>query len=196
MSAPNTSLRGRLVGRQRGRLPECPNFDDRNVRLLGTLDPSDEDQSGALDLALAIQSALTDGDASACIWWQGSGEDVTEYTLMEYEEPGGKYYVSKQFYRYIRPGGERVKGDLSAQDDNLFVSAFKHEDRNIFTSVLINVGTRSIEATLEGEDLPDSYSYFITDRSDRDKPNDDVTDGPVDVPPKSVVTLVSGDVYE
>ena len=46
---------------------------------------------------------------------------------------GKKYYVSKQFYRYIRPGAVRV--GATSTNSNVFVSAYEHAGAGTHTIV-------------------------------------------------------------
>ena len=47
---------------------------------------------------------------------------IGDFTLMNGAVKGKKYYVSKQFYRYIRPGAVRV--GATSTNANVFVSAY------------------------------------------------------------------------
>ena len=69
-----------------------------------------EDRPGAFDLAQAIFAALYYGKVSAWLWWQGSeNSGMTEFSLMQGTRVGKRYYASKQFYRYVRPGARMVR---------------------------------------------------------------------------------------
>lgn len=73
-----------------------------------------EGEPGAFALALDIMSALNNGNVAGWVWWQGSenpgSSNIGEFALMNGLVKGKKYYASKQFYRYIRPGAVRVTG--------------------------------------------------------------------------------------
>ena len=84
---------------------------------------------GAFALGLDILSALNNGNVAGWVWWQGSENPgstagVGEFALMNGLVKGKKYYVSKQFYRYIRPGAVRV--GATSTNNNVFVSAYEH----------------------------------------------------------------------
>src|SRR5690606_13848632 len=69
---------------------------------------------GALSLAQDVHAGLYYGNMSAWVWWQGSQLDgIGEFNLMNGTTAGKKYYASKHFYRYIRPGAVRVKAESS-----------------------------------------------------------------------------------
>ena len=61
----------------------------------------------------AFAQSDNNGNVAGWVWWQGSENPgstggVGEFALMNGLNKGKKYYVSKQFYRYIRPGAVRV----------------------------------------------------------------------------------------
>ncbi|WP_194775428.1 glycoside hydrolase [Pararhodonellum marinum] len=156
-----------------------------------------DNRSGALDLGLAIHSALSDGNASAWVWWQGAQTDgMSEFNLMRGEERGKRYHVSKHFYRYIRPGAKRIQLELEQEDSDLFASAFVHESRDIYTIVLINAGSDLLEVNLQGSGLPSSFESFASSATLNCEKGEDINSGKVLISPKSIITLVSGDVYE
>jgi hypothetical protein len=103
----------------------------------------------------AIYSALDYGRVSAWAWWQGSdlGQVPNEYALMQGTESLSKrYYVSKQFCRFIRPGATMV--DVTTSDPNLFVVAFQHSTMGSPTLVLINAADQDKTLVLGGANLP------------------------------------------
>lgn len=151
---------------------------------------------GAIDLAQGIFAALRYGDASAWVWWQGSELDgPSEYALMGGAETLSKrYHVSKQFYRFIRPGARRVEAE--SDDDEALVVAFDHAAMGALTLVAINVGADDKPLTLAGAELPASFEvYRSSETEDCEALGELAADGIV-LPPRSVTTLVSGNVYE
>jgi glucuronoarabinoxylan endo-1,4-beta-xylanase len=153
---------------------------------------------GAMDLASDIQSALYYGQASAWLWWQGSDTNINDFSLMAGSVKGKKYYVSKHFYRFIRPGSKMVKLDFNSTD-KVTASAFENTVMNAFTIVLINPTDKSVKVNLTGTSLPDSYDFYYTTAAVDDnckKKDAKVGKGNIVLPPSSVVTLVNGNVYE
>ena len=64
---------------------------------------------GAMSLAKAMYTALRFGNASAWVFWSLSSGNLDEYSLMSSKgDKSKRYYVSKQFYRYVRPGAIRT----------------------------------------------------------------------------------------
>lgn len=117
---------------------------------------------GALSLAQDIHAGLYYGNMSAWIWWQGSQLDgIGEFNLMNGITAGKKYYASKHFYRYIRPGAVRIKAE-SADQENIFLTAYRHETNDTHTIVIINSGTTDKLISLAGNDLPGSFEMYRT----------------------------------
>jgi glucuronoarabinoxylan endo-1,4-beta-xylanase len=154
------------------------------------------DLPGAIDLAQGIYAALKYGHASAWVWWQGSELDgPSEYGLMAGTEVLSKrYYVSKQFYRYIRPGARRV--EAKSNDDDALIVAFEHPEMGALTLVAINVGTRAKDLTLTGSDLPASFDVHRSSEAEDCEDLGAVAADAIVLPPRSVTTLVSGNVFE
>jgi O-glycosyl hydrolase len=152
---------------------------------------------GARDLALAIYSALSHGRVSAWVWWQGS--EVTTnpgaYTLMgSTQTRRSRYYVSKNFYRYIRPGARMVR--VTTSDPNLFVVAFQHSTMGAFTVVAINTATTNKSLVLGGANVPTSFSAYRTSATENAVSLGTVSAPSISLRADSVTTLVSGNVFE
>lgn len=159
----------------------------------------DQEQNGALDLGLAIHSALYHGNASAWVWWQGSelGDVENEFALMAgADNPGKKYYVSRQFYRFIRPGAVRVELDYDEQE-GVFASAYYHEEMNTFTIVAINTNEEdNVGLNLMGDDLPANFKMHVTSANENSVDYGNFEISEVVLPQNSIVTLVQGNVFE
>lgn len=157
-------------------------------------------KSGALNLAMDIHAALYHGNVSAWVWWQGSSNDaINEYSLMKGTEvKGKKYYVSKHFYRFIRPGSKMIKLTYE-EDKNVFVSAYENSAMGSFTVVLINNSDKQVKMKLVGANVPTDFDYYLTTSEASDnctKKSSTVSKDNVVLPPYSVVTLVNGNVFE
>ena len=152
------------------------------------------DKPGSLDLAVAIHSALAYGNVSAWVWWQGgeaSSPKLSQYILTASGKPGKRYYASKHFYRYIRPGAKRV--DVTTENGSLLVSAYVHEENRQHTVVLVNTSEEAMTINLDASGFPEKYQYFITTESDEDncRPVGTVESTDINIPALSVVTLFS-----
>ena len=155
--------------------------------------------SGAFDLAQAIYAGLYYGHMTAWLYSQGSGgttpADLNENDLMAGpDNPGKNYYVSKQYYRYIRPGAEMV--DAKSSDSNVLAVAFDNTQMGAFTIVAINTGTAATPLTLAGNNLPSSYKAIRTSASENAVDLGTVTAGSITLPPSSITTLVNGNYLE
>jgi MYXO-CTERM domain-containing protein len=110
------------------------------------------------------------------------------------DNPGKNYYVSKQYYRYIRPGAQMV--DAKSSDSNVLAVAFDNTQIGAFTIVAINTGTAATPLTLAGSNLPSSYEAIRTSASENAVDLGTVTAGDITLPPSSITTLVSGNYLE
>jgi MYXO-CTERM domain-containing protein len=136
---------------------------------------------------------------TAWLYSQGSGgttpADLNENDLMAGpDNPGKNYYVSKQYYRYIRPGAEMV--DAKSSDSNVLAVAFDNTQMGAFTIVAINTGTAATPLTLAGSNLPSSYKAIRTSASENAVDLGTVTAGNITLPPSSITTLVNGNYLE
>lgn len=148
-------------------------------------------QDGAMALAKAMYTALKFGNVSAWLFWSLSTSRLDEYSLMSSAgEKSKRYFVSKNFYRYIRPGVVRI--DVAAPDNSkLFPLAFQHPTSGTTTIVIINDNKDVAKAIrLTGSGLPAQFKKFVT--SDADNTKDygviNATDN-ILIPANSVVTL-------
>lgn len=151
--------------------------------------------SECLQLAEMIYAALKFGKISAWVWWQLSEAEKTpatddRYSLMSDGNPTKAYYVSKQFYRYIRPNAVQV---LSSCDDTLVYSvAFKHTADRTFTVVLVNSASSQKTVSI-ARGGPTSYRAYRTSSSQNCVDAGTVNAGSVTLPASSVTTLFAQD---
>jgi glucuronoarabinoxylan endo-1,4-beta-xylanase len=150
---------------------------------------------GAFSLASDMMSGLNNGNMSGWVFWQGSenpgSQGIGEFVLMNGAVKGKKYYVSKQFYRYIRPGAVRV--GATSTNSNVFVSAYQHTAQGTHTIVLINTAATAQNVTLGGADLPASFTIFRTSATDNAADvGVYITGSVLSLPARSVVTLQAG----
>ncbi len=148
------------------------------------------DMKGAMDLSKAMYTAINFGNVSAWLHWQLSQQTLDPYSLMSSSgEKSKRYFVSKNFYRYVRPGDERIKS--SAPDGtNIFPLAFKNNLAATNTIVIINDNPESRIIKLNGASLPAQFSLYVTSANDDCKDYGTVNSyDPFSMPAKSVVTL-------
>lgn len=158
---------------------------------------SEGNSAGALDLGLNIHAALKHGNVSAWVWWQGSEiGGINQYNLMNGEaNPGKRYYVSKQFYRYIRPGAQRVELE-DYEAGGVVATAYHHEEMDTFTIITINTNNESVKLNLDGSSLPSVYDVYVTSATQNTSIFNPVDAGEIVLPASSIVTLVNGNVFE
>ena len=151
-----------------------------------------EDRPGAFDLAQAVFAALYYGKVSAWLWWQGSEIDgMSESSLMQGTLVGKRYYASKHFYRFIRPGARMLRS--TSDDPKLLAVAFAHEQLGNFVTVLINGASTEKKVRLVADGLPEELDAFVTSASTRVgvEPRRVLRDA-ITLPARSIMTVVNG----
>lgn len=146
---------------------------------------------GAMKLANAIHSALYYGKLSAWVWWSYNGESSDQFSLITNNVPTKRYYTSKNFYKYIRPGAVMV--DVTSADADIKASAFAHQANKTLTVVLINNSTVAKTVSIgyyTGSNLPASYNIYRTSATENFVQVGSVaTSASITLPPQSVTTL-------
>jgi O-glycosyl hydrolase len=146
--------------------------------------------AGAIKLAKAMFTAIKYGNVSAWVFWSLSGTTLDAYTLMSSSgEKSKRYHVSKNFYKYIRPGA--VRADATAPEGtNVYPLAFQHGTENSTTLVLINDATSGKPIRITGSGLPVQFNMYSTTVNDNTKEMGLVNSADVLLlPANSVVTL-------
>jgi glucuronoarabinoxylan endo-1,4-beta-xylanase len=154
-----------------------------------------EGSPGAFALGLDILSGLNNGNMSGWVWWQGSQDPgsttINDFALMAGSFKGKKYYVSKQFYRYIRPGAVRI--GATSNNASVFVSAYEHSVAGTHTIVLANTASTAQTVTLGGAGLPGTFVIYRTSASENAVDAGNYTTGSgLTLPARSFVTLQAG----
>gem|GEM_PF-1375504 len=150
---------------------------------------------GPLDLAQAIYAALAFGNLTAWTYWQGSEKDgCSEYSLMTGASPCKNYYIAKQYYRFVRPGAQRVT--VTSNDPEVMVVAFQHPTMNTLTVVAINTGTSSKPLNFLGSNLPTSYDAFRTSETENAVALGSLAVSGLSLPASSITTFVNGTYIE
>ena len=148
------------------------------------------DMKGAMDLSKAMYTAITFGNVSGWLHWTLSTSTLDQYSLMSSSGTRSKrYYVSKNFYRYVRPGDYRIQSSAPDQT-NIYPLAFYNDTAHTNTIVLINDNTESRAVKLGGSALPAQFSMFVTSANDdcKDYGIINTSDGFL-LPANSVITL-------
>lgn len=120
------------------------------------------DMKGAMDLSKAMYTAFTFGNVSAWLHWQLAEQTISAYSLMSSSgEKSKRYFISKNVYRYVRPGDMRVQSS-TADGTNIYPLAFINDTANTNTIVLINDNASDRIIVLNGTGLPSQFSKFVT----------------------------------
>lgn len=118
--------------------------------------------AGALDLSKAMYIALNYGNVSAWVFWTMSTTQLDAYSLMNADGLKSKrYYISKNFYRFVRPGARRLHAEADA--DDLLPLAFYHDTDKTSTIVAINTSNSGKAVQLNGTSITGSYNMHVTD---------------------------------
>ena len=124
------------------------------------------DMKGAMNLSKAMYTAINFGNVSAWLYWELSQQTTDEFSLMSSSgEKSKRYYVSKNFYRYLRPNDYLIK---ASADDNthIYTIAFKNNTAQNMTIVLINDNVNDEAIKISGSNLPAQFNKFITSATD------------------------------
>lgn len=139
------------------------------------------DWSGSFQLGESIYAALKFGKIAAWVYWYGIGDLCTSTGLNK------KGYVSKQYFRYIRPGAVMYDvTDVSSQ--GLYVIAFAHAGERTMTVVALNPGSAAT-LNLLGTSLPSTFTMYRTTSGDNCVSAGTVNKTGISVPANSIVTL-------
>jgi len=143
---------------------------------------------GAMTLAGNIFNALNCGNASGWAFWSFSvSEGSPEYGLVVGNRPTSRYYVSKQYYNFIRPGAVRV--DVSSS--GIPAIAFKDDKAKTVSVILLNNTAEVQTIEIKGKGLPSQWDAYTTSRSRNCEKGKSVgQNGLIILPPSSLTTLV------
>jgi hypothetical protein len=130
------------------------------------------------------------------VWWQGSelGGFTTASLMAGTKSLSKRYFISKQFFRFIRPGASMVKA--TSADSAVLALAFEHVAMGSFTAILINSSSQQKSISLTGANVPTTLTLYTTSATDNCVNNGTVNAASITLAPNTVNTLVFGNVYE
>ncbi len=137
--------------------------------------------NSALSFAGALHGALWAGNIS--LWTNYAFEGVQ---LIQ-GDPTSTFYISKQYFTFIRPGAIRVGSQVN--NNNLLVTAFEHPQDHTFTIEIINKWNDPVSAYLSGSNLPGGYQVYRSSQYENMVRCDSAGHDLFLLPPKSVTTL-------
>jgi O-glycosyl hydrolase len=147
---------------------------------------------GAMELAGNIYNALGYGNASAWVWWSFNDPKSSEnYGLVVDNVPTSRYYVSKQYYKHIRPGAIRV--EHHSADEDVPVLAFKNPIDSKVTVVMINKKSTPTVVSLNGSKLPTRYDFITTANNRNFAYGDPVSGDQLFLLPANSISTLVGD---
>ena len=180
-----------------GQWKTASNFAQKNGKELWMTETSGystvwDAQDGPMVYGQLIHTALKYGNLSGWVWLTVNtsiGANEQEALIIN-GNPKKIYYVSKNFYRYIRPGAIRIDctDDESKQ---VFISAYEHGEESRLTIVAINTSDEAQTVSLQMENKPNEFTLYRTS-STENCIYAGITDGSaVVLQPKSITTLVA-----
>jgi glucuronoarabinoxylan endo-1,4-beta-xylanase len=142
---------------------------------------------GAMLLASNIYNALNYGNINAWLWWAIADKKSAEaFALIVDGVPTSKYYVSKQFYHFIRPGAVRIQS--STNDSEVISLAFKNSGEYTNVTILINVGEK--EKKIHTPEIGGKKPIVFLTNENKNCENQEVWENSVvTLPAKSIITL-------
>ena len=152
------------------------------------------DYDGAMQLAQAIHFGLYYGKISAWVWWtlsvsKGNPDSHPYGLILGLDEKTVRYYASKHFYKFIRPGMQQIAS--SSFDRDILVVAFQHPENGRTTIVLINRGDTTKAFSLHADGLPTEYEMYRTSARERCRRVGSISiSEPLSLWSNSIVTLV------
>jgi hypothetical protein len=146
---------------------------------------------GAMELAGNIFNALGYGNISAWCYWSFSvDQGSSEFGLVVDNKETSKYNVSKQYYKFIRPGAVRV--DVSTSDAEVPCLAFKNVGEKSATVVLLNTSASPKVVRIAGAGLPLHLDVYTTSENRNCEKGAAVALGSVVLLPASSITTLVG----
>lgn len=151
------------------------------------------DYEAAMKIGRAMYIALKFGKVSAWLFWGLSHPQAPEGLTAADKKPTARYYVSKNFYRYVRPGAVSV--DAVSSDADVLSLAFQHNDKKTLSVVLINNSPDSEKKVnlkfAANTSTPTSFIQYTTSATDNCVSKGSVNaDATITLPKYSVTTLV------
>jgi O-glycosyl hydrolase len=143
--------------------------------------------SDAMKLASNIFGALKYGQLSGWVYYEAN--DCSSYGLACNSQHTLLSAISKNYYRFIRPGAIGIK--CTNAGDALFPVAFVHPKNQTLTIVIVNQGSAT-QLTLAGNPLPAAMEKYTTTSTKKCAAEGSAaTSGAIAIEANSVTTLFS-----
>jgi glucuronoarabinoxylan endo-1,4-beta-xylanase len=142
--------------------------------------------SGAMTLASNIYAALRYGNLSLWTFWEDNRCDAEG--LLCNGAHTQRSLVSKNFYRYIRPGAVRIAA--TPDDTACYAVAFNNKAAQTLTLVIYNAKASGYALSLSGANLPAQFTKYTTTASKACVNEGTVGATSISIDASSVTTLV------
>lgn len=145
--------------------------------------------NGAMLLAANIYNALKYGNINAWVWWALSDKKSSEvYGLIIDAKPTSRYFISKHFYRFVRPDAVRI--DAETDNPDVLALAFKNSGDYEFVSVMINKGDTDEVVELPKIRKAKSYQVYLSTEEMGCQLQKNNNSGKITIPSNSIATVV------
>ena len=145
--------------------------------------------AGAMLLAANIYNAIQYGHLNAWLWWALADKKSSEvYALIIDGKPTGRYFASKHYYRFVRPGAVRIKAVSNDQD--ILVLAFKNSGDYNLACVLINKSDVAKQVRLPREKQAGERKLYLSSDSLRCELQTNQNGSLIQLPSQSIATVV------
>ncbi len=144
---------------------------------------------GSMLLAANIYNALKYGNINAWVWWALADRKSSEvYAIIIDGKPTGRYFASKHYYRFIRPGAVRIKA--GTDDEDILALGFKDSGEYSLAFVLINKGEAVKKVKLPQVKGQGERKMFLSTDSLHCEIQPGQTGRIITLPPQSIATVV------
>ncbi len=143
------------------------------------------DWGGAFQNAESIYAGLKYGHIAAWVLW------YTCDNMYSGNSPDKRYYIHKQFARYVRPG---AKGIGCTSDDSLVLAvAFHHTGDAELSMVLLNAASSQKTVSVAGPNVPAQLAAWRSSSSENCVSLGSQSSSSFTLPARSITTLVASD---
>jgi O-glycosyl hydrolase len=114
---------------------------------------------GAMLLAANIYNALKYGQINAWMWWALADKDASsQFALIVDGKPSGRYFASKHFYHFIRPGAVRIAAESNNED--VLSLGFVHS--GIYRTVIVLMNKGAQPATVHLPEVQGVRTFYLS----------------------------------
>ncbi len=155
----------------------------KSLWLTETSGPDGADFNSSFKYATSIYNGLNYGNVNAWVFWQMSGNGSK--VLINGGEPNWLFYVSKHFYKHIRPGAIRIRSESTRRE--VLTLSFVSEGKKWINTVIIN--NEEKDNLLSLENLPAINACWQTSELSKHAEVDCNNKQSFNLPKKSITTI-------